>query len=714
MGCPSGVKASMPTTAGRAWRHAGRSPRISLCRAWSFRFLPAACVAVAFLVCRNVHGGARTFLAASSASASHSKSGLDASSLWWRHAALQRQPVQRRVARYATQLRWLSELQDAGFDADALSLLETAAQAGDLAGAESYYCEAVREGSDLSGINYTSLIVAAGSLPALKAREAVALWCSRAEAAEASFSDKGGVRAALQTVARHGNFSLLERWFERALAVEAKPGLDFLHAAIENSAQSGNLSAAYYWLAKSQMAAGRGQADIWPNQETMSILYSALTITAAADGDLDGIEFQLTEARRGPFAVSKQAWDRAVLAACAQANTSMAAEWATEASNQGAPLTCRTHGALIKAFSEAGSLSDAERWFQAMIDRGCRPVAKSFLAVLHAAGRAADLESAQLWFDRMVAEGFKATPAAYVSLLSAAARSCSLPEAERIYEEALHAGLQPTPGMHGMLIRGAGHCGDLERADTYLAAMLQRKQSLTPETFLALLIAAREKGNASLAVRWFEQAEESGADLTAQLYTTMIDALGKFQNYSLAEEYFLQAVDNSAVALEPKLLNAILKVTLMSRKPDRAEMLFYRGIKLGFQPDIRTYTTLIYDATDRRQRDRAEMWYSKLEASGLEVDIVFYNAMITAACRNGDLETATDWFHKAEARSDLDITAIFFGNIIAAAATRGELGLADQWLSKALKLGVKPDDKIREAYRKGILELQRKRSLQRS
>eukprot|EP00971_Amphidinium_carterae_P236269 4688777-Amphidinium_carterae.1 len=150
------------------------------------------------------------------------------------------------LPRAASQLRWLEELQDAGFEADSKSLLLTAVQAGNLRSADTYFHAAVREGVDLQDVNFAPVIRAAAGIRQ-SARETVNLWCLRVEEVGAGTSScRSDI---LNVIALHGEFCHMETWFDRALVMGVKPGLDFLHAAIENAALQRNLSAAYYWLA---------------------------------------------------------------------------------------------------------------------------------------------------------------------------------------------------------------------------------------------------------------------------------------------------------------------------------------------------------------------------------------------------------------------------------------------------------------------------------
>ncbi|KAJ3412115.1 U4/U6 small nuclear ribonucleoprotein prp4 [Chytridiales sp. JEL 0842] len=93
------------------------------------------------------------------------------------------------------------------------------------------------------------------------------------------------------------------------------------------------------------------------------------------------------------------------------------------------------------------------------------------------------------------------------------------------------------------------------------------------------------------------------------------------------------------------VINLLLGALCLSGRFDEAVELFWMAKKMGCQPDVRTYTSLIQNSFAVNRIDQVFYWYQRLlEEKHVEVDSYIYGVLVDGFAKGGALESAQNAF----------------------------------------------------------------------
>lgn len=121
-----------------------------------------------------------------------------------------------------------------------------------------------------------------------------------------------------------------------------------------------------------------------------------------------------------------------------------------------------------------------------------------------------------------------------------------------------------------------------------------------------------------------------------------------------------------------------------------AEQMIAHMQKLGAEPNVVSYSHLIYAYAKVSDVAGAEHWLSRMVAAGVEPNVISYCNAIHACAKAADPERAAGWITKMK-QAGVAPNDRCYNAVIDACAKAGDVSMAEQWLKKMVDDGFKVD-----------------------
>jgi len=261
-------------------------------------------------------------------------------------------------------------------------------------------------------------------------------------------------------------------------------------------------------------------------------------------------------------------------------------------------------------------------------------------------------------FEEMLADGVTPPPAAYHILILAAYRAKQYDLAVRTFEEFVDTGVTPSRQTYETVIDAMSKSGLVPQALEVFVSM--KKAGLAPrkQSYNALLAACvnAPQPRVEAAFEIFNELRESGdVEPDKNTFALLIDAASKAGRPELAFDAFTQ-MRESGLQVELSTLNRLIHATGLNAKEDetavQAGLELYNAMgKLGVQPDVITYGSLISTCAKSRDGKTAIRLFNEMESNGIEPNTIVFNVLINALGRADCGDKAMEYFKMMQERS---------------------------------------------------------------
>lgn len=261
-------------------------------------------------------------------------------------------------------------------------------------------------------------------------------------------------------------------------------------------------------------------------------------------------------------------------------------------------------------------------------------------------------------FEEMLADGVTPPPAAYHILILAAYRAKQYDLAVRTFEEFVDTGVTPSRQTYETVIDAMSKSGLVPQALEVFVSM--KKAGLAPrkQSYNALLAACvnAPQPRVEAAFEIFSELRESGdVEPDKNTFALLIDAASKAGRPELAFDAFTQ-MRESGLEVEISTLNRLIHATGLNAKEDetavQAGLELYNAMgKLGVQPDVITYGSLISTCAKSRDGKTAIRLFNEMESNGIEPNTIVFNVLINALGRADCGDKAMEYFKMMQERA---------------------------------------------------------------
>jgi pentatricopeptide repeat protein len=264
-------------------------------------------------------------------------------------------------------------------------------------------------------------------------------------------------------------------------------------------------------------------------------------------------------------------------------------------------------------------------------------------------------------FEEMLNEDVDPAPAAYHTLIVAAHRANQHDLAVRTFDELIEEGITPSRQTYETALDSMARSGLLAQA---LEVFVQMKSNglmprkVTYNTLLSACVNAPQP-RVEAAFEIFEEMQTKGnVTPDRSTYSLLIDAACKAGKPEMAFDAFSHMRD-SGIEIQVGTLNRLIHAAGLNAKEDstsvQATLELYDAMKkLGVEPDVITYGSLIATCAKARDAATAIKVYEEMRAAGVEPNRILFNVLINALGRANRSEEAMEYFRVMQKQSEVN------------------------------------------------------------
>ena len=255
-------------------------------------------------------------------------------------------------------------------------------------------------------------------------------------------------------------------------------------------------------------------------------------------------------------------------------------------------------------------------------------------------------------FEEMLSESFTPPPAAYHTLIIAAYRAKQYDLCVKTFEEFVDSGVTPTRQTYETVLDAMSKSGLVAQALDVVVSMKQAGLAPRKQTYNVLLAACvnAPQPRVEAAFEIFRELRASG-DMSPDknTFSLLIDAASKAGRPELAFEAFTQ-MREAGFEVDISSLNRLIHATGINAKEDdtavQAGLELYDAMsRLGVQPDVITYGSLISTCAKSRDGETAIKLFEEMQKNGIEPNTIVFNVLINALGRANRGDDALKYFN---------------------------------------------------------------------